>query len=74
MNKQRRSELKQAIYYLYDAIATIEAVADEEEEAFENIPENMQESERAEQMYCNVENMRDIMDGLLDYTTILEDM
>lgn len=31
MNRQRRSELKQAIYDLYDAIATIEAVAEAEE-------------------------------------------
>lgn len=53
MNKQRRKELAEAIEKLEKAIAmleeakeTVECVTEEEQEAYDNMPESLQCSER----------------------------
>lgn len=50
MNKQRRKRLSEATDLLASALSIIEEVKSEEEEAFENLPESLQTSERGEQM------------------------
>ncbi len=46
MNNQRRNKLKKIIDILNDAMNMVEFVRDEEEEYMNNIPENLQGSER----------------------------
>jgi len=50
MNKQRRKALEKALEMLDEAYSVIENVRDEEQEAFDNMPEGLQASERGEQM------------------------
>lgn len=51
MNKQRRKELEEAVRLLEEAYSTIESILEQEQEAFDNMPEGLQESERGEQSY-----------------------
>lgn len=48
MNNKRRKELKEIIELIDQARLRLEAVADEEEEAYYNLPDSLQESERGE--------------------------
>ena len=50
MNKARRKQIEKALDLLQQASEIIAEVGDEEEEAFDNIPESIQESERGEKM------------------------
>lgn len=50
MNAQRRKEIAKAIALIEDAIAILDSVAEEEREAYDNLPENLQYSERGERM------------------------
>ena len=74
MNKQRRSEIQKAVNDIYDALATLECVKDDEESAFDNMPDSFQCSERGEQMSENIDTLQEICETLLDYTTMLEEM
>ena len=46
MNNQRRMKLKKIVKALQDVIYAIEVVKDEEEDYMNNIPENLQGSDR----------------------------
>ena len=50
MNKSRRATLQEALNKISEARALIEEMRDEEQEAFDNMPEGLQCSERGEQM------------------------
>lgn len=50
MNKPRRKELAEAVELLRRAMDIIESVSEQEQEAYDNMPEGLQESERGEQM------------------------
>ena len=50
MNKDRRARIDELSVNLEDIRAAIEMLRDEEQEAFENLPENIQDSERGELM------------------------
>jgi len=50
MNKVRRKEIKRAVDLLDEAIGILTECRDEEYEAFESLPEGIQNSERGEQM------------------------
>jgi len=71
MNNERRKEIAEAIKLLvkardaYENAATIlESCKDEEEEAFENLPEGLQSSDRGETMEQNVEYLQTAIDEL----------
>ena len=76
MNDVRRKELQEAVELLDKAMMIIEGAKDEEEDAYYNLPESLQESERAEKMYENVEKMGDMYDTLdeMVYDLIFEVM
>lgn len=50
MNNERREKLQKAMALVGDAKAIIEEVHEHEEEAFENLPESLQYSDRGEAM------------------------
>jgi hypothetical protein len=50
MNKVRRKEIAKAIELLEQAREILESVRDDEQEAFDNMPESLQSSERGEAM------------------------
>lgn len=67
MNKDRRQRLSEASSLLDDAIAVIQEVRDEEEEAWSNLPEGLQGSNTGYQMQL-------VMDKLTDFEDRIESM
>lgn len=75
MNAKRRNAINSIINDLIDKFEEIKAEAidqlseirDEEQEAFDNLPEALQDSERGE-------NMQDCIDALDSFISDLEDM
>lgn len=49
MNKDRRNRISALVSELEDIAARIAELADEEQEAFDNMPESLQQSERGQQ-------------------------
>lgn len=64
MNKLRRKELNSIIEILEEANSRLEMVKDEEQEAFDNLPEGIQYSERGEQMEEYVSQMDEAYDSI----------
>ena len=65
MNKIRRKEIAKAIELMEQAREILENVRDEEQEAFDNMPESLQGSERGETMeeyICTLEEAIEAMD------------
>lgn len=74
MNKARRASLKLALTKIETLTACIEeikedlqSVLDEEEEAYENLPESLQESERGQQMQEYIEALEAAVDSLDEF-------
>lgn len=65
MNKQRRKQLEKVFDLIAEAQEIIEAVKEEEQEAYENLPENFQYGERGEEMQGYIEMLEE-SDGYLD--------
>lgn len=70
MNKARRRDIAKLVERIQSLqsdmellLEDLEAVRDEENEAFENIPENMQYSERYEKAEMAVENLDSAFDA-----------
>lgn len=73
MNKARRKELGMVIVNLnqmqdkgdlYNCIYDLENLKDEEQEYYDNIPENLQCSQRAEDSEASIDNMEEALDLL----------
>ena len=75
MNRERRKKLEwnnQVIDFLIEQInkMTLEEVRDEEQDAFDNMPEGLQSSERG----CTMENNIEILDNVIDKLDEIQDM
>lgn len=57
MNKQRRATIDTIRSKLEELAAEIESVKDEEQEAYDNLPESLQNGERGEAMMTAIENL-----------------
>lgn len=64
MNKQRRKEIAHAIALIEEAREILETTKDEEQEAFDNLPESLQCSERGETMEEYIGTIDDFLDYL----------
>lgn len=65
MNRERRKRLQEAFDKIAEVQEILSEVRDEEQEAYENLPENFQYGERGEEMQGYIE-MIDEADGYLD--------
>lgn len=63
MNKNRRNAISDIYDKLIDIQSNLECIRDEEQEAFDNLPESIQYSERGERM----EEYISSLDEALDY-------
>lgn len=72
MNKQRRKRITEAIELLEQAQQIIEEVKDEEQEAYDNLPEGLQCGERGEAMKEAVNNLEESYDSVGDIIDTLE--
>lgn len=57
MNIQRRKEISRIKETLEEAINDLQNVIDDEQAAFDNLPENLQESDRATEMQDYIDNL-----------------
>ena len=64
MNKQRRKRVCEAFDMLHQATEILAEVGDEESEAFDNLPEGIQESERGQKMEDIIDAIDDAMEEL----------
>lgn len=71
MNMQRRKRIEKAGRLLEELIEEITAIQEEEEEAYDNLPESLQESERGIAIYNAAEALADAVDDLEDANELL---
>ena len=64
MNKARRKEIAKAIELIEEAYGILDMVRDEEQEAFDNMPEGLQGSERGEQMEEYICILEEVLESL----------
>lgn len=74
MNAQRRKKRDEAIEKLNEALAIIEEIKDEEDTAYENMPEGLQKSERGEHLQENVDALESIYDEIETQVSELEEV
>ena len=63
MNKDRRKQLSEIQSKLAELRDMIDTVLEAEQEAFDNLPESLQESERGEAMQAAIDAMESAMDS-----------
>ena len=59
MNKQRRNRLQKVIDKLEALKVVVSSICEEEQEAYDNMPESLQDGERGSQMYDNISTLED---------------
>lgn len=64
MNKQRRSTLRAINERLSTIKDEIETVMDDEQEAYDNLPDGIRDGDRGEQMADNVSELQGVIDTL----------
>ena len=74
MNNIRRKNLDQAAAMIAEARAMIDACREEEEEAYENLPEGIQESERGQTMQDYIDSMDAIISDLETLEETIEEI
>lgn len=74
MNKQRRKWLQDIIDALENQKQEIESLTMEEQEAFDNMPESLQDSERGQTMSDNIDNLESANSDLEDVINNLQDI
>ena len=66
MNKIRRKKIEDQINIIEAALSEIEDLKDEEQESFDNIPENLQMSDRAMDSEMALDSMNDAIEAIED--------
>ena len=74
MNKQRRNELKIVIDYMDKAKDIIVNVKNQEEFAYDNMPENLQYSDRGCNIEDNINNLDEISEGIDEIISTINDI
>ena len=64
MNKQKRKSLKDAITHLNFAISVVTSVRDDEQWSLDNMPENLENSERYEKMDNAIDSLEDALERI----------
>lgn len=70
MNKQRRKQIAKALELISEAKTILEEVKDEEESCYDNMTDGLQDTELAEQLQENVEQLGDYIDALEDMSEL----
>ena len=64
MNKNRRNAISDIYDKLTDIQSDLECIRDEEQEAFDNLPESIQYSERGEKMEEYISSLEEALDNV----------
>ena len=74
MNKARRKAIEEIIDQLGTLKEQIESVCEEEQEAYDNLPESIQYSERGEAMSETTTDLEDAASSIDDVMSTLQDI
>lgn len=74
MNKARRNYIEEICAKLYEAQEMIDSVTEDERESYENLPEGIQNSERGDAMYENIDELEDLSSDVQDIIDSLNDI
>lgn len=74
MNKTRRKRLEEILTILQDSMTDLEYIKDEEQEAYDNLPESLQESEKGETMQEYADDIDSVISDLDSVISDLEDI
>lgn len=74
MNKARRKWLEKTIATLEDQRAELESICEEEQEAYDNMPESLQDSERGQSLYDNIDALESAASDLDDIISNLQEI
>lgn len=72
MNNDRRYKLRRAVQLLKDAEMIMDSVLDAESDALDNIPENLQSSDKYDRIENAVSSLEDAIEGLGDVQSSVE--
>lgn len=73
MNKRRREMLKSAIIFLDRASSIISNALDQEQDCLDNMPENLQTSDRYEHMEVAIDHLEEAVSHLDDARNRIEE-
>lgn len=66
MDNKRRAKLQEVIRKLDELESIVDAVCDKEQDCMDNIPENLQGTDRCEQMEAAVDNLTDALQSIAE--------
>lgn len=74
MNKDRRKRIDAVVETLSGVQIELEELAQEESEAFDNLPEGFQQSEKGEQIQINADALEEASNGIDTINTELQEI
>ena len=74
MNKQRRAALGKIVATIYQAYADLETINNEEQDAYDNLPDSLRDGDKGEAMQEAIDNMESALQGLEDAKDYLTDL
>ena len=74
MNKARRKQLEEALGKAEELKETLDSLRDEEQEAYDNLPESIQYGERGDKMQENIDNLNYAVSNLQDCIDNLDEV
>lgn len=74
MNKDRRERLRDITSYIDDAITDMEDIKDEEIDAYDSLPESLQDSSRGDKMQGYISEIDDMVDQLANISEAIMKM
>ena len=74
MNKIRRNELGNILERLDALMCDLETIKDNEQEAYDNLPESLQSSDRGDLMCENIDDLESAYDNLQDVCDKINDI
>lgn len=74
MNDARRKQIEEAKVLLQKAVNLLEQARDDEQEAYDNMPESFQEGEKGEKAQQAIDALEDALGNLSDCADSLENV
>ena len=73
MNNKRRKQIETVRTTLEALMVTVETIRDEEQEAYDNLPDSLQDGTRGERMTEAIDSLESALDNLNDANDALEE-
>jgi len=74
MNKQRRKQLEKSVLHLNDALEIVRDVLEQEQEAFNNMPDGIRDGERGEEMQGYVDTLEEHVNTIEEAISAIEEI